>query len=662
MYAVTGKILCVNLSTREIVTEQVPEEVYYNLLSGKGLGAWYLYNNIPAGADPLGEDNIIGFTTGALTGTGALMCGRFTVVTKSPLTGGWGDANCGGNLSPAIKQCGYDAVFIKGISETPVYLYCDNKTAELRDAAPYWGLDAVEAENKLIADNWVKKKPRVAVIGEAGEKLSRMAGICNDFGRIAARSGVGAVMGSKRLKAVVFAGSKPIPVADLEAVHAQSKVLGTKLKKINMPNFVPGSIWALGGWAMAKMNVMMGLDGALLALLFKKWGTPSNTTMGITWGDAPIKNWGGSVKDFPHKDYKNFNPDKLVKMENHKYHCYSCGMGCGAVIDIKELSGGEFPETHKPEYETLQAFGGLCLNNNMDKVVYINELMNRAGMDTISAGNTVAFAIECYENGLITKEDTGGLELNWANSDAIVEFSKLLISREGIGDLFADGTRVAAERIGNGADKFAMNIGGSEPGMHDCRGDPLLGVHFVAEPAPGKHTIGMGLAYAAANISDFCTWAPVEKLHNRKSEFEVSDEMALKSVAMACYSMITDGVGGCLYGEMCGSLNWNPAKLMNAAAGWDRTGDDYMECGKRIQTIRQLFNVKHGVDIPSVKLPARMAGNPPLTKGPLKGKSLKNDEMVSLHWKKFGWDDKTGVPLPETLVELGLDKLLKSEE
>lgn len=658
MNAFMGKILVVDLTAGTVADEIVPEEIYKNFLSGKGIGAWYCYNHIPAGADPLGPDNVLGFTSGALTGTGALMCGRWTVVGKSPLTCGWGDSNCGGSLSPAIKQCGYDAIFFHGVSENPVYLYCDNKGAVLRDAAEYWGLDAVEAEEKLIADNWKKKKPRVAVIGTAGEKLSHIAGISNDFGRIAARSGMGGVMGSKKLKAIVLAGSKPIPVADREAVKKLSKKLGKPLKKINMPNFVPGSIFALGGHMLAKTGITMGLDGILLALIFKKWGTPCNTTMGVTWGDAPIKNWGGSLKDFKHKHYKNFNPDNIVDMEKRKYHCYSCGMGCGAVLDIEKLTDGEFAETHKPEYETLQSFGGLCLNDSFKSVVYINELMNRAAMDTISAGNTVAMAIECYENGIITKEDTGGLELTWRNPESLIAFCKMMINREGIGDIFADGTKVAAEKLGKGSEKYAVNVGGNEPGMHDSRGDPLLGVLYAAEPAPGKHTIGMGIGYSAASLCDFVDWAPPEKLHRRTSEYGANKEIALKAVALSQYSMLTDGVGGCLYGEMFGVHHWNPAKYMNAAAGWQLTNDEYMDIGRRIQTVRQLFNVKQGVDLPSVKLHSRMSGEPPLTEGPLKNKTLSNEENIAEYWEKYGWDKDSGIPTKSTLRELGLDILL----
>lgn len=657
MKACMGKILKVDLSTGKMEPETIPEEIYLNFLSGKGLGAWYCYNHIPAGADPYGPENVLGFTSGALTGTGALMCGRWTVVGKSPLTGGWGDSNCGGSLSPAIKQCGYDAIFFSGISEKPVYFFCDNKGPVLKDASEYWGMDAVEAEKKLIEDNWTKKKPRVAVIGTSGEKLSRIAGISNDLGRVAARSGLGGVMGSKRLKAVVLAGSKPIPVADRDAVKAQSKALAKRIKKMNIPGFVPGASFPLAGHLLAKTGIMLGVDGTLLALFFKKWGTASMTGMEITWGDGPVKNWAGSVKDFRHRDYKNFDPDRFQKMELRKYHCYSCCMGCGGVIDIDKLTKGEFPETHRPEYETLQTYGGLCLNRNLESVIYINELLNRAAMDTISAGNTMAMAIECYENGIITKEDTGGLELTWGNADAIVEFTKMMVNREGLGDVFADGTKVAAEKLGKGSEKYAVNVGGSEGGMHDSRGDPVLGVLFAAEPAPGKHTVGMGITYAAAHVNRLVDWAPKEKLHRKKSEYGPNEEIARKCVAMTQFTMLADGVGGCLYGQMYGK-RWDPVRYMNDAAGWNLTSEQYMEIGKRIQTTRQLFNVKQGIDIPSVKLHPRMAGKPPMKEGPLKGKTLSNEENIPMYWEMYGWDRNTGIPRKSTLKELGLDVFL----
>ena len=228
MKGYTGKALFVNLSTGDIHSESIPDEVYEKFLSGVGLGVYTLYQHIPAGADPLGPDNMLGFVSGLLTGTPSVVTGRWMVVCKSPITGGWGDSNCGGTFSPAIKQCGYDGIFINGVSEKPVYLYVDHKIAELRSAEHVWGLDAFEAEQVLQKENWKAKKPAVAVIGTAGEKVSLISGVVNDGGRIAARSGGGAVMGSKKLKAVVLAGIKPISCADPAAMKVISKELSIK--------------------------------------------------------------------------------------------------------------------------------------------------------------------------------------------------------------------------------------------------------------------------------------------------------------------------------------------------------------------------------------------------------------------------------------------------
>ncbi len=659
MKSCMGYILEVNLNDSSIIKRKVPDEVYENVLSGKGLGAWYLYRHIPAGADPMGPDNILGFVSGALTGTGAIMCGRWMIVCKSPLTGGWGDANCGGNFSPAIKQCGYDAIFFTGISKKPVYLYVDNKGAQLRDASDYWGLDATEAEEQLIAHNWEKKKPCVAVIGQAGENRSLISGICNEGGRIAARSGVGAVMGSKMLKAVVLAGAKPMPCADRKAVNALSKTLGVKLKKSELPRFVKGSMLGFGGTILGKMPVTVAIDGMMSSPLLKKWGTPMNTTMAVTSGDGPIKNWGGTPKD-ARGALKAYNPDRVIASEIKKYHCYSCSIGCGGMLDIKGVKGSEYPHTHKPEYETINSFGPLLLNNDLNSVLYINELLNRAGMDSISAGNTVAYAIECYEKGIITKEQTDGLELRWGNAEAIVLLVKKMIARDGIGDVLADGVKRASARLGGS--EYAMHIGGQEPGMHDSRNDPQLAVHFVAEPAPGKHTIGMGMMYGATCLWDICSWAPPVKMEKKENEIVPSLRTAMKSVANACYTMLTDGAGGCYYGQMLGIHAWNPCTYLNAAAGWDKSGDDYMEIGKRIQTLRQMFNIKHGIKPSEWRLPPRMAGVPPLPAGPLKGVTLQNEEMVKYHWQGFGWDMETGEPLPETLDTLGIPGLLSIEE
>lgn len=657
MISCMGKVLRVDLTTGTTTVEKIPDEVYEAVLSGKGLGAWYLYKNIPAGADPLGPDNILGFCSGALTGTGAMMTGRWTVVCKSPLTGGWGDANCGGYLSPAIKQCGYDAIFFSGISDKPVYLYCDNKKAELRDASEYWGVDAVEAENRLREAHSGGKIPRIAVIGKSGENLSLISGICNEGGRIAARSGVGAVMGSKKLKAIVLAGSKPIKCADHAKVKALSKELGRKISKISVPKGLGGAL-AIGGIGMGKSPVTLPLDGSMTPMLFKEWGTPSNTPMAVMSGDGPLKNWGaGTPEGGGLKMALAYNPEKINKIEEVKYHCYSCPLGCGGRLDLSDIASTEFYDTHKPEYETLQAFGPLAMNSDLNSVLHINELLNRAGMDSISAGNTVCWAIECYENGILTKEQTDGLELTWGNYEAEIALVNKMINRDGFGNDLADGVKRAAEKYGG--KEYAMHVGGQEPGMHDTRNDPQLAIHMAAEPAPGKHTIGMAIQYGAMSLCDICSWAPPATMHSKGEDLEPTDTMAYISKANACYSMLFDGIGGCYYAEMMGVHMYKTIDLINAAAGWDYDGDHYMEIGARIQTIRQMFNVKHGYAPADVKLPKRMLGKPPLSSGPLKNVTLKTEEQIALHWKAFGWDEKTGEPLPETVESLGIGKLME---
>src|SRR5450830_1184250 len=369
---VAGKILWVDLSAGTCQVEAVPESVYEHYLAGIGLAAYYLYRRIPAIAEALGPENVLAFVPGLLTGTGAMMTGRWMVAGKSPLTGTWGDANCGGTLAPAIKSAGYDGIFFSGISAKPVYLYVDHNPAELRDAGELWGKDARETETLIQASNQGKSL-QVACIGPAGEKLSLIAGIVNDQGRMAARSGLGAVMGSKRLKALAIKGSHPVMVADRESL----KRLTTSFLKFAQfqPPFLNGKGVRLLGTVLGKLPLTMRQDGMLYKVLLKKWGTVSMNEFSIQTGDSSIRNWTGSNLDFDGKKAAGINPDKLLKRETGKYHCYSCPIGCGAIC---ELSGRE-GDTHRPEYETVLALGGLLMNEDLDSLFEMNERLNRAG-------------------------------------------------------------------------------------------------------------------------------------------------------------------------------------------------------------------------------------------------------------------------------------------
>lgn len=658
-----GNVLLVDLTTGKMEDQKIPDEVYETMLSGIGLGAYYLYNNIPAGADPLGPDNILGFVSGLLGGTSTFYAGRFLTVCKSPASGGWGDSNCGGTFAPAIKQCGYDAIFFKGISEKPVYLYVDNKGPQLKDASHVWGLDAVEAEETLEKENWTVKKPKIAVIGTAGENLSYISGIANDKGRIAARGGHGAVMGSKHLKAVVLCGSKSIKVADLETIKEINKKHAEKVRVLNLPSGLDGAAFAQFGQAGVKAQ----LDGTEVCApsdggegvvgILKKYGSAGAMGASVSNGDTPTKNWGNSTpQDISQENILKFVGDTFIEKEYKKYHCYACAIGCGGLIDIGDVKDGRFKESHKPEYESAAALGVMNFNFDIDSVYYANEILNRAGMDTISAGATVSFAMELYEKGIITKEDTDGLDLSWGNSDAVLKLLEKMIAREGFGDVLADGIKVAAEKIGGDAPKYAVHAGGIEPGMHDSRKAPTMGVNYVLDAAPGKHTTASTSYHLMYQSWHDVDWVEEPAPYNKNEEYVASNKIAKMSSIDLYERMIIDGVGACLVGALCGFYSWKIYDYVNAATGWNKPAGDILLAGKAIATTRQMFNVKHGINPSEVYVHPRILGG--FTEGPLAYKEVPLEGMRAMQWDYMGWDAKTGVPKAETIAELKLDKIL----
>ena len=646
-----GKILNVNLTTKEIQEEIIPDEIYEKYLSGIGLGAYILYNRIPAGADPLGPDNILGFMSGLLTGTGSLFTGRWMVVGKSPLTGGYGDANCGGHFSPAIKRCGYDGIFFKGISETPVYLYIDSQVTELRDASFLWGKDAIETE-KTLWDMCEGRKARVACIGNSGEKLSFISGVCNDRGRIAARSGLGAVMGSKKLKAIVLNKKQRIEPYDRKAMKELSKKCNKWVQF--QPPFVSGPMTSNVGALMRLLPAQNAMDGMLYKVLLRKWGTVSMNQMSIEIGDSPIKNWDGSSADFGPSKSNAINPDVFTGREMVKYHCYSCPLGCGGICTIEgEKYKKYYEETHKPEYETVICLGALCMNEDPDSIFYMNEVLNRAGMDTISAGHSLAFAIECYERGIITKEDTDGIELTWGNTDAIVKMLHKMVDRDGFGDLLADGVRVAAHKIQRGSEKYAMNAGGQEPAAHDGRNDPGFALHYSVEPTPGRHTIGSQLYYEMFQLWKKVDSLPnIKMLYNKNEKYIADEDKAQMGAACSKFMCLVNGAGQCLFGALLGSTRVPLFEWLNAATGWNKTPEEYMLIGQRMQTLKQAFNIKHGINPKDYKISDRTLGMPPQTEGANKGRTVFINKLMCDYWKMFDWDKDTGIPDENCLKKL----------
>ncbi len=643
-----GRILWVDLTAGTCTDEEMPDDFYQQYLAGLGLAAAILYDRIPAGADPLGPDNVLAFVSGLLTGTGSLFTGRWMAAAKSPLTGTWGDANCGGTLSPAIKQCGYDGIFVAGASDRPVYLYVGTHGPELRDAASLWGKDTFETEaalKQLCAG--ANRPPAVACIGPAGERLSLIAGISNDSGRMAARSGLGAVMGSKQLKAVVLAGCRPVSCEDPAAMRRLSRMCaGNVTHGIPLP---AGSAMPLMGAALRHLPANVRMDGRLLLPMYRKWGTCSMDQASVEWGDTPVRNWLGSERDFHRAVSDSVNPDLIRAREQRKYHCYSCPLGCGSILSLQGV------EAHKPEYETIAAFSALLMCDDLDAIYAINERLNRAGMDTISAGGTIAWVMEAWERGILAPEDTGGLELRWGDAVTVQKLVELMIARDGIGDLLADGARAAARRLGQDSESFAVNAGGQEIAMHDPRLDPGYALHASVEPTPGRHTTGAQVYYDMYHLWTRVPGLPHPALLSARSrKYRADDRQVATAVANSCFTQLYNGAGLCMFGAMMGVDRIPVFEWLNAATGWDRTPAEYMTTGRRIQTVRQLFNVRQGIDPRSLAITPRAAGEPPLQHGANRGRTVPLTALMRGYWQAMGYDE-TGVPLPATLESLGIE-------
>jgi len=591
-----GRILLVNLTTREIREETPEESLYKDFVGGYGIGSRILYSHQRGGVDPLGPENIFGLVTGPLTGTPALLGCRYTAVAKSPLTGGWGDANSGGYFGPYLKFSGYDGVFFTGIADGPVYLYINNRKAELRDANHLWGKDAYFTEDAIQAD--LGKGVEVACIGQSGEKLSLISCITTKRRNAAGRSGLGAVMGSKKLKGVAVKGNQKVPITDIELANKFRREHLAELKAAKQ-----------GGKPFLEQR--------------RKYGTTSTTDLQAHSGDAPVKNWGGvGIVDFP--DSSGLSGDAAIANVVERATCWRCPLTCKGIL--KEGEGEyKYPAgTARPEYETQASFGSMCLNNNTESIAMANHICNSYGLDTISAGGVIAFAIECYENGLITKADTDGIELTWGNHRSIVELTQKMAKREGFGDILADGVKVAAEKIGKGTEQYAIHIGGQELAMHDPKlsvGRPAA-ARYHMNATPGRHTQGFG-----------------------PSGFQ---------------GHITNTAGLCITGFFAPK---DPGKYiagyLNAVTGLERSMDELLKVGERIDNMRHVFNLREGLNPLDRKVNPRIIGNPPQKDGPLADVTIDLDAQINPNLEALDWDRETTKPSKNKLLELGLDDVAK---
>lgn len=605
-----GRILNVDLSSGKIEEEPLDEALCRDLVGGYGIGAKLLLDRIPPKADPLGPQNILGFMTGPLTGTDAITGNRYTVVCKAPKTGGWGDANCGGTFGPHLKFAGYDGILFSGQAEEPVYLFIDSGRAELRPAGHLWGKDVDETEDTLKAE---LGDVQVASIGPSGEKLSLMAAVMNDKGRAAARSGVGAVMGSKKLKAVAVKGKLPIEIAAPE--------LAKELRKYYLKRST-GDYKSLS-----------------------TYGTPNVLPIHLLDGDSPVKNWAGiGYRDLP-EGAERFNAEANKQAyRDRKYGCWRCPIACGGLVSVKHEGPYQGVKGHQAEYETSCMFGTDILNDNYASTIKANDICNRYGLDTIAAGATVAFATECFEAGIITVEDTGGIRLGWGKDEAIIAMLEKLAKREGFGDVLADGVKVAAERIGRGAEQFAMHIQGEEVPAHDPKYIPALAIVYTMDATPARHTQGGAFWFSPgyAVPSGF-----------KKYELEKWGDLNRR---MWCFLHVVNAAGLCRFAHDSYHFTFIP-NFLSAVTGKEWSLADCEVAGERIANLRHAFNLREGLNPREFAVPGRILGNPPFEEGPTAGITIDREKLVGAFLESMQWDQRSTYPSPSKLKELGIGYL-----
>ena len=616
MYGFAGKLLFIDLTNKTYNVEELSEQDARNFLGGHGLGAKVLFDRMPANTPVFAPESMLGFCTGPTNGSAALFGGRYTVVSKSPVTNAWNDANSGGNFGPQLKRAGYDAVFFSGISEKPVYVLIDNGAVEFRDASAIWGKTVIDTENAIRAELG-DDKVGIAMIGPAGERMSHMAAIMNDTHRAAGRGGTGAVMGSKKLKALVVRGKTPIEVFDRAAMLQVSK---------------EAVEWEKG-------------PVAPIFDLFYNWGTASTYESQVYSGDTSIHNWDGNCKDLTDEDIKALAPQTLdPKWRQKKYACNACPLGCGSIYKILE---GKYPmeETSRPEYETVGAFGPMMMNNDPLVINQCNFLCNEYGFDTISTGATIAWLMDAYNKGYFTKDELDGIDLKWGNGDAILQVMEKMCAGEGIGAVLQNGSKYSADYYKKGEDCL-VTAGGIEPPQHDSRFSTQLTRTYKYDPTPGRHTKG-GFGGTYGN-------EPPEVKFNYSNTGE-------KDVAATENQEIVDSAGFCLFGGSAFGLPQGAVlKYLNAITGFNYDEEEWHRMGQRLFAIRHAFNLREGFRRKDCYLTPKLEGKPPMEDGPLAGVTVDTEQMADNFFRVLKYDVETAM-IPKDVLEWygGMEKVIE---
>ena len=601
-----GRVLRVDLSGPEIWVEELDWDIAADYVGGRGLGAKLLFDALRPKADPLGPENLLILATGPLTGTIAPACGRSVLVSKSPLTGTIFDSNTGGLIGPELKMAGYDAVVISGRSEEPVYLAIRGDRAELRPAEHLWGLTTSETI-RAVKSELGDERARVACIGPAGENGVLLANVICEPHRALGRGGLGAVMGSKRLKAVAVRATRRGPV-EVANPHAFRRVCRQ----------------------VTDILARNPLTGDLLG----RYGTGCLTTPVNKAGILPTRNFRTGFFE----EAERITGEAVVKeLKARRRACFGCPIGCGRVLkrDGREVAA--------PEYESLWALGAQCGISDLRAIAEANELCNELGLDTISLGNAIGFLMECYERGLITDRETGGLRLEWGRADLLPELVRLTARREGVGSLLALGVKRMSERI-KGSEDFAMHVKGLELPAYDPRGAKGMGLAYATSNRGGCHLRAYLVMSEVLSMPRYLdpmrAEGKAELVKRLQDIFAVLDSMVMcKFTALALFE----------------TLDYEPrwyARLLTTATGFYFDEEEFLRAGERIYNLERLFNVREGFDRRYDTLPARLLREP-MPSGPAEGHVVELEPMLERYYALRLWDP-LGRPTDRVLMRLGI--------
>jgi len=597
-------ILKLDLTTGNTEEYRIPEKWERDFLGGASLAARILYSSLTRELDPLSPESPLLFLMGPMTGTSGPTTGRFVICGKSPATGLWAESNIGGFWGPELRAAGYDGLWITGKASEQVYVWLNGNRLEVRSAAHLWGMNTYHTQDKVKEEVGIKSA-RVCVIGQAGEKQVMFASIMCDHGRMAGRTGMGAVMGSKNLKAITVFGENQIPMFDIAKYKALRSDSNRKLRDDNE------------------------------AKILREVGTGGAANYAEYLGAMPVKYYSsGSFPDIDEVSGSKMTETILIG----RSACQGCVIACGRVVKLPN----DKLKRKGPEHETMVGFGANLLNNNLESIVDLGELCDRYGMDTISISNTIGLAFHLYEKGIITKDDTGGIELIWGDVDAIEQLVRLMGSREGIGDLLALGSKRFGAHFG--AEEEAVQVNGLEVAYHDPRGVSGMAISYATSPRGACH-----------NQSDyfFVDWGHShEDLGIQFMERQAQAEKAANVARHQDWRTVFNAIVMCIFANVEPS---EQVELINAACGLDWSVADMMKCGERSWNIKRAINNRLGLTRANDKLPKALLT--PFRDGGSAGFIPDIQAMLSAYYQHRGWDEITGMPMREKLVELGLEDI-----